>query len=195
VITGSAKGRRLYCPPDDRIRPATDRLKTALFNILFDVSDTRALDLFAGCGAVGIEALSRGAAHVTFVDDYGPAVAAIRRNLADCRLSARATVVEADCVRWTESAARSVAAPSPYDLVFVDPPYEVAVPSLERIAAALSTPGLLSPHARIVFERRVGADPPPLPRGWEIVLQRAYGQTALSVAELAVQHEPEQEEM
>lgn len=193
MITGTAKGRRLFCPPDARIRPATDRLKTALFNILFDVDGLRALDLYAGCGAVGIEALSRGASHVTFVDSYGPAVGAIRKNLVDCRLAGAATVVEADCVTWAEAAARRVAAAPPYDLVFVDPPYDVAVPSLERIAAALSTPGFLSPYARIVYERRTGDGPPPLPQGCEIVLQRGYGQTALFVAELAAQDEPTQE--
>lgn len=194
VITGTAKGRRLYCPPDGRIRPATDRLKTALFNILFEVEGVVALDLFAGCGAVGIEALSRGAAHVTFVDDYAPAVAAIRRNLADCGLEERATVVEGDCAAWLEAATgrRGLQA---FGLVFVDPPYDVAVASLERIAAALSIPGTLSPRCRLAYERRSGDPPPPLPQGCDIVLERAYGQTTLFVAELTDPHEPNQEKM
>lgn len=193
VITGTAKGRRLVCPPDARIRPATDRLKTALFNILFDVEELRVLDLFAGCGAVGIEALSRGAAHATFVDSYAPAVEAIRENLAACRLAERATVVEADCATWTETAARRPAGGTGFDLVFVDPPYDVAVASLERIAAALSTPGFLSPYARLAYERRTGDDPPPLPQGCETVLQRAYGQTTLFVAENGARSQPTQE--
>lgn len=194
VITGSAKGRRLFCPPDPRIRPATDRLKTALFNILFDVDELAVLDLFAGCGAIGIEALSRGAAHATFVDAHPPAVAAIRTNLTDCRLQGRGTVVEADAAAWTErAAARPGAARTPFDLVFVDPPYDLPVASLERIATALSTPGFLSQYARLAFERRTGGDPPPLPEGCEMVLQRAYGQTTLFVAERGPQREPIQE--
>lgn len=193
VITGTAKGRRLHCPPDPRIRPATDRLKTALFNILFDVEDLRVLDLFAGCGAVGIEALSRGAAHVTFVDSYAPAVEAIRGNLDACRLADRAEVVEADCAAWTEATARGPASGAGFDLVFVDPPYDVAVASLERIAAALSTPGFLSPYARLAYERRTGDDPPPLPQGCETVLRRAYGQTTLFVAEHGDRSQPTQE--
>lgn len=189
MITGSAKGRRLFCPPDPGIRPATDRLKTALFNILYDLDDLVVLDLFAGCGSIGIEALSRGAAHATFVDAYGPAVEAIRTNLAACHLEARATVIEADAADWAERAGPErassgrTAVRTPVDLVFVDPPYDLPVASLERIASALSTPGFLSPYARLVFERRTGDAPPPLPQGCEMVLQRGYGQTTLFVAE------------
>lgn len=196
VITGSAKGRRLFCPPDPRIRPATDRLKTALFNILFDVDELAVLDLFAGCGAIGIEALSRGAAHATFVDSHRGAVEAIRANLTACRLGERASVVEADAAGWTERAGhRGGLVATPFDLVFVDPPYDLPVASLERIATALSTPGFLSPYARLAFERRTGDDPPPLPEGCEMVLQRAYGQTTLFVAEHRPQPGPIQEQM
>ena len=118
VISGTAKGRRLQSVPGDATRPITDRVKEALFNILSaSILDARLLDLFAGTGSVGIEALSRGAAHVVFVDRSPAALRTVRLNLDHTRLAARATLLHVDAFRY-------LAAPveQPFDVVYIAPP-------------------------------------------------------------------------
>lgn len=118
VISGSAKGHRLYVVPGGGTRPITDRVKESLFNILDDfVVGAWVLDLFAGTGAVGIEALSRGAAHAVFVDKSPVALRTVRRNLEHTRLLERATLIQADVFRY-------LAAPveRPFHLIYVAPP-------------------------------------------------------------------------
>jgi 16S rRNA (guanine966-N2)-methyltransferase len=118
VITGEAKARRLYAVPGDTTRPITDRVKTALFNILGDrVVDTRFLDLFAGTGGVGIEALSRGAQAAVFVEREERALATIRRNLEITGLTDRARVVRKDVFKFIANYTGE-----PFDLVYVAPP-------------------------------------------------------------------------
>jgi 16S rRNA (guanine966-N2)-methyltransferase len=118
VIAGKAKGRRLVAVPGETTRPITDRVKTALFNILSDlVSEAVFLDLFAGTGSVGIEALSRGAAHATFVERDERALATIRRNLENAQLADGASVVRRDVFRFINEHHGQ-----PYDLVHVAPP-------------------------------------------------------------------------
>ena len=117
VITGSAKGRRLKAVPGDTTRPITDRAKEALFSILGDwIVDARVLDLFGGTGAVGIEALSRGAASALFVDKERMAVQTIRDNLRSCELSRRGTVVQGDSFRFLDETQET------FDLIYVAPP-------------------------------------------------------------------------
>jgi 16S rRNA (guanine966-N2)-methyltransferase len=118
VIAGSAKGHRLQSVPGDATRPITDRVKEALFSILGDfVVDARVLDLFAGTGAVGIEALSRGAAEVVFVDKSPVALRTVRANLQRTRLADRAVVLHTDAFKY-------LAGPDqlPFDLIYVAPP-------------------------------------------------------------------------
>jgi 16S rRNA (guanine(966)-N(2))-methyltransferase RsmD len=117
VISGKAKGRKLKLVPGDTTRPIMDRVKESLFNILGDVRDQRWLDLFAGTGQVGIEALSRGAAHVVFVDNARAAVATVRDNLASTGLAAGATVIGGDAfavLRGYDG--------QPFDVVYIAPP-------------------------------------------------------------------------
>ncbi len=127
VITGSAKGRQLVSP-GEATRPITDRVKTSLFNILSTrVIDANVLDLFAGAGSVGIEALSRGARHATFVELDHAALSAIRENLKLTRLSERATVIRQDVFKFiAHSAVAHGAVPvgggEKYDLIYVAPP-------------------------------------------------------------------------
>src|SRR5215212_8363551 len=122
VIAGSYKGRRLQAPPGLATRPTSDRVREALFSILgARVESARVLDLFAGSGALGIEALSRGAAAATFVDNAAPAIRALEANLRD--VEADATVVRAEVRRFLGGASRSA---RQYDLVFLDPPYQQA---------------------------------------------------------------------
>ena len=118
VIAGSAKGHRLQAVPRNTTRPITDRAKEALFSILGDwIEERYALDLFGGTGAVGIEALSRGAAHVHFIDRSRAAIHTIRQNLAHCKLAARATVARRDSFTFLEQFDGE-----PFDLIYIAPP-------------------------------------------------------------------------
>lgn len=117
VISGKAKGKRLKLVPGDTTRPIMDRVKESLFNILGDVGGTRWLDLFAGTGQVGIEALSRGAAEVVFVDSARAAIQTVRDNLAFTRLGEGARVVPSDAFRYLRDSGER-----PFDVVFIAPP-------------------------------------------------------------------------
>src|SRR5690349_13652536 len=119
VVAGSARGRRLAVPPGRSVRPTSDRVREAVFNALGsmgEIEDATVVDLFAGSGALGIEALSRGARHVTFVDHDRTALDCVRVNLATCGFEDRATVVRADGPAWAAGGAQ-------HDLALVDPPY------------------------------------------------------------------------
>lgn len=171
VVAGEVGGRRLLVPPGDLVRPTSDRVREAVFNALDSlgaVDGARALDLFAGSGALGIEALSRGAAHVTFVDDDRGAVAAVRANLDAVGLADRATVVASDAL-----AHLGRGGPSVVDLALVDPPY--AWGGWPALLAALA--GRLSPDATVVAEsdREVEA-----PSGLQVTRQRRYGGTVVA---------------
>ncbi|HEX8803129.1 MAG TPA: 16S rRNA (guanine(966)-N(2))-methyltransferase RsmD, partial [Acidimicrobiales bacterium] len=167
VVGGTARGRRLVAPPGDRTRPTADRVREAVFNALWSrgvLAGARVLDLFAGSGALGVEALSRGAAHVTFVDTDAAARDAIRRNLATCGLEDRATVVAAPVERFLAG----LAAADPggrVDLAFCDPPY-----------AFTGWPDLLAvlPADLVVAESGEPVDPP---AGWSLVREASYGGT------------------
>jgi 16S rRNA (guanine(966)-N(2))-methyltransferase RsmD len=146
VIAGSAKGRRLFAVPGQSTRPITDRVKEALFNILADaVVDARFLDLFAGTGSVGIEALSRGASHATFVDCDRRAIATVRRNLEITHLADYATVLQRDAFRFAHEYA-SV----PFDLIHVAPPQYQGLWS--RTLHALEGSPLLVPGTLVVVQ-------------------------------------------
>jgi 16S rRNA (guanine966-N2)-methyltransferase len=146
VIAGRYGGRRLKTPPGAATRPTADRVREALFSILGQrVQDARVLDLFAGSGALGLEALSRGARHATFVDSGPAALAALRDNLAT--LGAEAEVVRADAVRWLRAAPDGA---RQYDLVFLDPPYRRAADLGAPLSDSL--PAVLAPGALVVAE-------------------------------------------
>src|SRR5574344_1343880 len=145
VITGSARGRRLNELKGTQTRPTTDKVKESIFNcIQFDVEDARVLDLFAGTGQLGIEALSRGAQSAVFVDRRTDAVKLIRENLALCRLSDRAQGVCGDSMGYLSSLRTK------FDIVFLDPPY--AEDLLERALPHIARFDILSPHGIIVAE-------------------------------------------
>lgn len=146
IVHGSHGGRVLRAPHGAATRPTSEKVREAIFNILPDVEDMQVLDLFAGSGALGIEALSRGAAHATFVDQARPALAAIRGNLRDLALEDRATVLSGDAVTL---AARHVPA-SPWQLVFIDPPYrsDLAVRAVQSLAHLASDAVIVIEHDR-----------------------------------------------
>jgi len=170
VVAGELRGRKLVAPAGGGTRPTADRVREALFSILGDVSGARVLDLYAGSGALGIEALSRGAAAATFVDSSQAAVAAIRRNLSELGLEA--------IVQRRDALAFLAAAPSgdPYDLVFADPPYDSALHVASRLADAL--PPLLTADAVIVTESNKRA---PLELPFPLLRERSYGDTRIAV--------------
>jgi 16S rRNA (guanine966-N2)-methyltransferase len=154
IVAGSLKGRRLLSPSWIGLRPTSDRLRETLFNILGQTCHrVSVLDAFAGTGAVGIEALSRGAAHVMFVDHDPRALALIRQNLQRCGVTDRYTIQRMDLARSGPAFAKATAgkpAPAAFDLIFLDPPYEMnPTASCEMLAPSLRDGGLLVvEHAR-----------------------------------------------
>jgi 16S rRNA (guanine966-N2)-methyltransferase len=180
VIAGAARGRRLVAPPGDHVRPTKDIAREALFSALEArgaVEGAAVLDLYAGTGALAIEALSRGAASATIVERDPTALSAIRSNLAVLSEDAVAVVVARD-VRSYLAGARP--AGGPFDLVFVDPPYDTSDEDVTAVLAALTEPGRLAPDAIVSVERphrhHVVA-PQGLQTGWE----RTFGDTLLTL--------------
>jgi len=158
VIGGEWRGRRWRFPASDAIRPTPDRVRETLFNWLMGrVAGARALDLFAGSGALGLEALSRGAAHVTFVERDAQAARGIEAALAAFG-GARSDVHCADALQFLGRAAR------PYDLVFLDPPFDSDLAT--RAAAALESGGWLADDARIYLELPARTPLPGVPGTW-----------------------------
>jgi 16S rRNA (guanine966-N2)-methyltransferase len=172
VVAGTHRGRRLSAPPGLQVRPTSDRVREALFSILGPVTGARVLDLFAGSGALGIEALSRGAGSAVFVDSDPVAAGAVRENLA--RLGLEAGVHRQDALAFL---GRSPPAPGEaFDLVFLDPPYS----SAGRLAASLSErlPVVLAPEARIVTESDTRH---PLTLDLPLAFERTYGRTLITI--------------
>ena len=178
VIAGVFRGRRIHTPKGSATRPTSDRTREALFSALAArglVEGARVLDLFAGSGALGIEAVSRGALEATLVDQDRGAVAAMRRTVADFGLD-RVTVRARDVRAYLQGAA------SEYDLVLVDPPYDLPEPALAAVLDRL-TSGWLAPEAVVVVERSARSPEPPWPPALERVQDRTYGETAVWLAE------------
>jgi 16S rRNA (guanine(966)-N(2))-methyltransferase RsmD len=172
VIAGHYGGRRLRAPAGAATRPTSDRVREALFSILgARVADARVLDLFAGSGALGLEALSRGAAAATFVESGAAALAALRANVA--ALGAEAEIVRADALRWLRGAP---AAARQYDLVFLDPPYRRAAELGTELSALL--PPVLAPGALVVAESDRRA---PIELSIDANDERRYGDTLIRI--------------
>jgi 16S rRNA (guanine966-N2)-methyltransferase len=173
VIAGTAKGIQLQPVPGSGTRPISDRVKESVFNILGDwVVDARVLDLFAGTGSVGIEALSRGAAEVTFVERYSRAISVIRDNLRRTRLQAGAQVVQTDVFRYLDGE------PEAFDLIYIAPPQyqELWKATLMALEA---NPGWLLPGGLVIvqiFPKEY--EPLPLAR-LQLTDERKYGSTLL----------------
>lgn len=154
IIAGEFRSRVLAGPKGMETRPTSDRLRETLFNVLAPrIAGARFLDLYAGSGANGLEALSRGAREAVLVEQAAPAVAAIRGNMAALGVGARARVDQVAVRRWLGNAARGDMAP--FDIIFLDPPYDAA----EEYAGALellggSAAGLLGPEGLVVVEHR-----------------------------------------
>ena len=168
VVAGEFKGRRLHSPRGAGTRPTADKVREALFSMLGDVSGARVLDLYAGSGALGIEALSRGAESAVFVERDGKALAALRRNLE--AVDAVAEVRRQDVGRFLTRPEGT------FDLVLCDPPYDDA----PRVAALLSeaVPAIAAENARIVTESDK-RNPLVLPQ--PLLVERSYGDTRIAI--------------
>lgn len=168
IIAGTKKGHTIHAPAGLDTRPTSDRVRENVFNILGPVDDATVLDLYAGSGAMGLEALSRGAAQVVFVDDDRDAVKTIERNLDKLRL--RATVLCRDAIAVLASEKRK------YDLVLVDPPYDMYTDIEPQLARYL--PAVLGDDGVVVLETGARVEPK-LPLSERT--SRKYGQTRVTV--------------
>ncbi len=176
VITGSLKGRKLKALEGDETRPTTDRIKESIFSIIqFDIPYTRVLDLYAGSGQLGIEALSRGANSAVFVERARDAVGIIRENVNACNLGDKAKIITTDAINYLKMAASGH---ERFDIILMDPPYEEGLTekSLELCDAVLSDDGIVvcEHEARLMLPERVAG----------LKLRKRYGcgrKTALSV--------------
>ena len=176
IIGGEWRSRRLRFPPLPGIRPSPDRVRETLFNWLRDrIEGARCLDLFAGSGALGLEALSRGAAQVTFVDEEPEAAQAIRDHL-ELLKSRQGTVVQSDAFAWLSGE------PQPFELVFLDPPFEA---DLVPQACARLAQGWLKPGAWVYVEHAADRAPA-LPEGWQLLKQSRAGRVGFQLVTAAI---------
>lgn len=176
VIAGEAKGRRLKSVPGLETRPTADRVRQTLFDILGDVGGERVLDLFAGTGALGIEALSRGASKATFVESDAAAAAVIRDNLAVCGFADRAAVRRSDAEAFL---ARRAPASARFDLVFLDPPYERGLAFVARLMGLLADRDRVPEGGRVVVESAAGDVD--LPDGYRLLRSKIFGRTQITI--------------
>jgi len=173
VITGTARGRRLETLPGDATRPTSEKVKESLFSaIQFDIEGRRVLDLFAGSGQLGIEALSRGAAEAVFVEKRLDAVRLVKENLALCQLQDKARVHAGDSLAYLRSGEK-------FDLIFLDPPYgsDLLNQALEMIAAF----DICRAHGIIVAESAADKVLPAMPAPYRLYREYRYGQIKLTV--------------
>ena len=179
IIGGAQRGTHLAPVGEGdaqaHLRPTSDRVREAVFNLLlnslhFPISGARVLDLFAGTGALGLEALSRGAARVAFVDDGVVALALLRRNVAICRPAGTIGIIRRDATRLGDNRGLG------HDLVFMDPPYGKALGEA-ALASALAGRWLV-PGAVVVWEEAAAVVPPP---GFAMLDARRYGDTWVTI--------------
>ncbi|MFT4286449.1 16S rRNA (guanine(966)-N(2))-methyltransferase RsmD [Nocardioides sp.] len=181
IIGGVAGGRRIATPKGDRTRPTSDRVREALFSAIEawagSLRGLRFLDLYAGSGAIGIEAWSRGAEHVTFVESDRRTAALITDNARAIGLASPHVVARSVAATLAESP------PAAYDVVFADPPYPLAEESVDADLAALAEHGWLAPGALVIYERSSRSPEPTWPPGLRPTRSRKYGETTLHYAE------------
>jgi len=180
IIAGRNKGRKLAEPgggdPAAHLRPTSDRVRESLFGVLtggrvpLELQDTRVLDIFAGSGALGLEALSRGAAHVTFVETGRAALALLGRNITLCGAGAETEILRQDATRLSPNPG------APFDLIFMDPPYGKEMGE-KALRAALSG-GWVAEEAIVVWEED---GPPRVPAAFQMLDQRRFGGTTITV--------------
>jgi 16S rRNA (guanine966-N2)-methyltransferase len=176
IIGGEWRGRKLRFADGEGLRPTTDRVRETLFNWLQPITaGARCLDLFSGSGALGLEALSRGASEVVFVDTNPKAIAALKENLQLLKAD-NAEVIRGDALSYLQQR------PAAFDIVFLDPPFRKDL--LQPVLQLLASDDLLSAGARIYIELESELGDPELPDGWEMLRSKRAGQVAYHLAGL-----------
>jgi 16S rRNA (guanine(966)-N(2))-methyltransferase RsmD len=175
IIAGEVGGRRLAVPAGEAVRPTSDRVKESIFSALGPgrLTGARVLDLYAGSGALGLEALSRGAVEAVFVDRDRAAGRAIQHNIESLGFAGRAVL------RLRPVATVLAAGPEspPFDLAFLDPPYDTSASEVESVLRLLIGEEWVTPDATVVVERAAGSSPLSWPAGWGSTWERCYGDT------------------
>jgi 16S rRNA (guanine966-N2)-methyltransferase len=175
IIGGGWRGRRVHFPDSPGLRPTPDRVRETLFNWLqHDIVDTRCLDLFAGSGALGLEALSRGAREVLFVDQAPAAVAALGAEIQKLGGGARARVIQAGAARFLNAPGE------PFDGVFLDPPFGEA--TLRESVAMLDENGWVKAGGWVYLECARSAGAPAVPARWELIKSKSAGEVGYHLA-------------
>ena len=168
VITGTARGRKLKEPKGLDTRPTTDRVKEGIFSsIQFEIEGRRVLDLFGGTGQMGIEALSRGAAHCTFVDLRKEAAAIIRENVDSTGFAGQSTIIQGDALVFLDRCRET------FDVIFLDPPYDSEL--LKKALEKITTIDIVSENGIIVCENRAGVPCPAVPEPYRLHKEYRYG--------------------
>ena len=182
VIAGLYRGRALRAPKGEHTRPTTDRVRESLFSALVsqlgpELAAGAVLDAFAGSGAMGIEALSRGCCTAVFVENDRAAVRVLRDNLESLGAQSKALIVEGDVLSLAE---RRALPGGPFSLLLLDPPYRLAWVEIEVLTSALARSGLLDDGAVIVYEHASGS-PAEWPSGFDLITQKKYGSTGIDI--------------
>ena len=190
VIAGKFRSRQLKSLKGMALRPTSDRLRETLFNVIADrVEGSRFLDVFAGTGAVGIEALSRGAREAVFIENHAPAVALIEKNLDSLGLRAEARVLAVDAARGLQRLAAEAAAKRNYDIAFLDPPY-AAVEDYRRVLSFLGTSRLLAEDSLVIAEHQPKLELPETAGNLDRVRMLRQGDAALSFYRCTIRRLP-----
>lgn len=178
IIAGAARGRAIAVPRGMDTRPTLDRVKESLFSILMPwLPDAQVLDLFAGSGALGLEALSRGAASAVFADNARAAQAAVQSNIIAVNMRQSARLLR---MGWRQALRTLAVEGARFSLVFLDPPYQM--PDADDMLESLRCSGLLMPDALVVYEH--AKEKPPGGEGWRLRDRRPYGDTEISFFEM-----------
>ena len=174
IIGGSWRGRKIDFVTEPGVRPTPDRIRETLFNWLqTSIAGARCLDLFSGSGALGFEALSRGAGEVVMVEQSGAVTRQLRIN-ADLLKTADVQIEQCNADNYLQRPA------TPFDIIFLDPPFETD--TLETYCAQLESNGWLAPHAQIYMERAKGSPTPQLPAGWQLHREKQTGKVCYALA-------------
>lgn len=184
IVSGEFKGRSIAAPKGRETRPTGDRVResimSAVMSRLGGFAGVSALDAFAGSGAMGLEALSRGADRVTFYETDRHAQSTIRANITGLDVASRATLIGSDILR---AADRDDVAGAPFSLLFLDPPYRLGAESTFALMERLARAGALTPGAIVVYESAKGEILPVPPVGFDVVSTRSFGDTSFALLE------------
>lgn len=173
IISGSRRGKKLLAPSGENTRPTTDRVKESVFNIIQSYIPTECvLDLFAGSGALGIEALSRGCSHAVFVDTGREALSVARQNIKNSQFEEKSTVLRTDAAAYLERCQKR------FGIIFLDPPYNTGL--LSRAADLIEKRGLLSEGGIMVCETEAGGEVPQV-HELELIRSATYGKTNILI--------------